>query len=192
MSPVDKLLERLDRVKRTGPGRWMASCPTREDRRPSLAIRELDDGRLLLHDFGGDDVASIVAAVGLDLTDLFPAQPGQFAGKVRRPFNAADVLALVAFESSVALIVCSDVMQYVATPELRRGLAAIRALLVGVAYLDVFSTADDVRGDTDGWHDRSPRLYRRLFAEAGLRPVGLHLYLTDPLAGDRAALEMAD
>lgn len=111
MSPVDKLLERLDRVKRTGPGRWMASCPTREDRHPSLAIRELDDGRVLLHDFGGDDVASIVAAVGLDLTDLFPAQPGQFASKVRRAFNAADVLALVAFESSVALIVCSDVLR---------------------------------------------------------------------------------
>ena len=79
MSAAEKLLSRLQRVKRTGPGRWIASSPTREDRHPSLAIRELDDGRILVHDFGGDDVASIMAAVGLDLTDLFPAQPGQAA-----------------------------------------------------------------------------------------------------------------
>ena len=110
MSAVDKLLGRLQRVKRTGPGRWVASCPTREDRSPSLSIRELDDGRVLIHDFGGDDVHAIVAAVGLEISDLFPAQAGQHANRVSRPFNASDVLAMVAFESSVALIVCSDVL----------------------------------------------------------------------------------
>jgi len=111
MSPADNLLSRLQRVKRTGPGRWIASCPTREDRHPSLAIRELDDGRVLVHDFGGDDVASIVAAVGLDIGDLFPAAPGACAQPARRPFSATDVLAMVAFESSVAVVVCSDVLR---------------------------------------------------------------------------------
>ncbi len=110
MSPADKLLTRLQRVKRTGPGRWVASCPTREDRHPSLAIRELDDGRVLLHDFGGEDVASILAAVGLNLCDLFPAPPGG-AAPTQRPFNASDVLALVAIESSVAVVVCADVLR---------------------------------------------------------------------------------
>ena len=94
----------------TGPGRWIASRPTREDRHPSLAIRELDDGRLLLHDFGGDDAASILAAVGLDLCDLFPAKLGA-AQSTRRPFNASDVLALVAIECSVAVVVCADVLR---------------------------------------------------------------------------------
>jgi len=110
MSAANKLLSRLHRVKRTGPGRWIASCPTREDRHPSLAIRELDDGRVLLHDFGGDDVASILAAVGLDLCDLFPAT-AVAASSTKRPFNATDVLALVAIESSVALVVCADVLR---------------------------------------------------------------------------------
>ena len=41
---ADKLLSRLQRVKRTGPGKWGASCPTREDKSPSLAIAEKDDG----------------------------------------------------------------------------------------------------------------------------------------------------
>jgi SAM-dependent methyltransferase len=90
------------------------------------------------------------------------------------------------------LVICSDVLQYIPTAELRRGLTALRGLLLGVAYLDVFSTADDVRGDKDGWHDRSPRQYRRLFAAAGLRAVGLHLYLTERLAKERASLEMAE
>ena len=110
MNPADNLLSRLLRVRRTGPGRWIASSPTREDRHPSLAIRELDDGRLLVHDFGGDDVASILAAVGLELSDLFPPVPGAAVAPVKRPFSATDVLALVAFESSVAVGICSVVL----------------------------------------------------------------------------------
>ena len=108
---ADNLLSRLDRVKRTGPGKWIASCPTREDRSPSLAIRETDDGRVLLHDFGGDSVEAILAAVGMSFADLYPAQPGTDAKRLRRPFNASDVLSLVAFESTVAVLVISDVVK---------------------------------------------------------------------------------
>lgn len=105
------LLSRLDKVRKVAPGKWCASCPTREDKSPSLSIRELDDGRVLLHDFGGDDVESILAAVGLTFEDLYPPNPVAFAKPQRRPFNAADVLALVAFESSVAVLVCFDMLQ---------------------------------------------------------------------------------
>lgn len=112
---VELLLSRLRRVRRTGPGRWIASCPTREDRSPSLAVRELEDGRVLLHDFGGDDVESILAAVGMSFSDLFPAKPVQFSKPVRRPFSPTDVLALVAFESTVAVLVVSDVLKGTAT-----------------------------------------------------------------------------
>ncbi len=68
------LLDRLQRVRPVGKGRWVASCPAHEDRSPSLSIRELDDGRLLLHDFGGCSVGDVVAAVGLQLSDLFPPE----------------------------------------------------------------------------------------------------------------------
>jgi len=47
------VLDRLDKVKQTGPDRWIACCPAHDDKSPSLAVRELDDGRILLHDFGG-------------------------------------------------------------------------------------------------------------------------------------------
>ena len=107
---ADKLLSRLQRVKRTGPGKWIASCPTREDKSPSLAIREMDDGTVLLHDFGGDSVEAILGAVGLSFSDLYPPQPGTIGKPVKRPFNASDVLSLVAFESTVAVVVISDVV----------------------------------------------------------------------------------
>ena len=51
---ADKLLSLLRNVKRTRAGHWIASCPTRDDKHPSMTIKELDDGRILIHDFGGD------------------------------------------------------------------------------------------------------------------------------------------
>lgn len=130
MRAAEKLLSRLQRVKRTGPGRWIASSPTREDRHPSLAIRELDDGRVLVHDFGGDDVHQILAAVGLELADLFPAPREPLVKPTKRPFNASDLLDLVAFETSVAVVVCSDVLhsRTVSAPDFDRLLTAAQRL----------------------------------------------------------------
>lgn len=72
-TPAEKLLARLEGVKRTGPHTWRAKCPTREDRHPSLDIRERSDGALLLIDRAGiSSAGDILDAVGLSLSDLFP------------------------------------------------------------------------------------------------------------------------
>lgn len=71
--PVDTLLARLDRVRQTGADRWIARCPAHDDRSPSLSVRALPDGRVLLHDFAGCDVGDVLAALGLSLADLYPA-----------------------------------------------------------------------------------------------------------------------
>lgn len=70
--PVERLLSRLDGTRETGPGRWMARCPAHNDGRPSLSVREVEDGLVLVHCFAWCSVGSVVAAVGLDLSDLFP------------------------------------------------------------------------------------------------------------------------
>ncbi len=101
---AEALLQKLDRVKQTGPGRWIASAPTREDKHPSMTIRELDDGRVLIHDFGGDSVENILAAVGLTFSDLFPPREVQHGKPERRPFPAADVLRCIAFEALVVAV----------------------------------------------------------------------------------------
>lgn len=107
-SPAERALGRLERARRTGPGRWTARCPAHDDQSPSLAVRELDDGRLLLRCFAGCDIEAIVAAMGLRLADLFPDAATGPAGaartRERRPWSAADLLELAAHEAGHAAV----------------------------------------------------------------------------------------
>jgi hypothetical protein len=74
-APADLItLPRLASIK-TRDG-WMAKCPAHEDRARSLSLRLGDDGRLLLHCFAGCRASEIVAALGLELRDLFPGNTG--------------------------------------------------------------------------------------------------------------------
>lgn len=100
----DALISRLEHVRQTGPGRWVARCPAHDDKGPSLSIRELEDGRVLLHCFAGCDVEAVLGAVGLTMEDLFPPRQIQHGGPERRPFPAADVLRAIAFEAIVVLV----------------------------------------------------------------------------------------
>lgn len=72
MSKVNHLLERLTKVKREREGQWNACCPAHDDRSPSLAVGETQDGRVLVHCHGGCSVEDVLVAVGLDMTDLYP------------------------------------------------------------------------------------------------------------------------
>lgn len=101
---ANSLISLLDKVKPTGKSRWQARCPAHTDKGPSLSIRELDDGRVLVHCFAGCSVHEIVQAVGLELSDLFPPRESGNAKGERRPFAAADALRAVGFE---ALVVCA-------------------------------------------------------------------------------------
>lgn len=101
---VDSLLSKLDKVKQRGRNNWQACCPAHADKGPSLSIRELDDGRILVHCFAGCSTPEIVQAVGMELSDLFPAREVGNTRRERRPFPAADALRAVGFE---ALVVCA-------------------------------------------------------------------------------------
>lgn len=108
---VDRLLGRLANVKRTGAGRWSACCPAHASRsQSSLSIREIDDGRVLLHCFAGCPVDDVVRAVGLDLTDLYPPRTDEDRRpRERRPFLASDAIRALRRELHVAWLVLSDV-----------------------------------------------------------------------------------
>lgn len=93
------LLARLEGVRQRTPGSWMARCPgplhAKGDRHASLSVRETEDGVVLLRCFSGCQVGDIAAAVGLNLTDLFPPRPtSTHHGKPRRkpPILSGDVL----------------------------------------------------------------------------------------------------
>jgi len=103
---ADTLLSQLARFKRTGNNRWLACCPAHLDKRPSLAVRELDDERVLIHCFAGCSVEEVLDAVGLELDALFPERAiGDHIPRERRPFNSSDVLAALNFEINIASII---------------------------------------------------------------------------------------
>jgi len=114
MTPVEQLLGRLERVKGRN-GSWTARCPAHDDKGPSLAIRETDDGRILLHCFAGCPVDSVVGAIGMDMTDLFPPDekrrdyPVEGKPRLKPAFYASDLIRILAFEALVVSICAHDI-----------------------------------------------------------------------------------
>lgn len=70
LNPVERLLGRLQGVRQTGD-RWEARCPAHRDRKPSLSVSCGDDGRALVRCHAGCDIKDVVAAVDLEMKDLF-------------------------------------------------------------------------------------------------------------------------
>ncbi len=69
--PIERVLPNLEKVRPNGDRSWMACCPAHEDRTPSLSISAGDDGRVLLNCFAGCGVEAVLAALGLELSDLY-------------------------------------------------------------------------------------------------------------------------
>lgn len=115
-----------------------------------------------------------------------------------RKFGARRTIALATFGQmeqlrlgpAVDLLVCSDVLHYVPSGELKRGLSAFDELCDGVAFIELFTTEDNILGDKDGFLPRRASWYRKQFADAGLVSCGSHSYLSRHLAGQAAALEI--
>lgn len=86
--PIDKVLATLDRTRKSGAG-WTARCPAHDDRNPSLSVREGDNGAVLIKCMAGCDTAAVVAAMGLQMSDLFPPKDRTSRGNsvVQRNFT---------------------------------------------------------------------------------------------------------
>jgi len=106
---ASRVLDRLERVRQSGPGRWLARCPAHEDRSPSLSIRELDDGRVLVHCFGGCGTNAVLAALGLTMADLFEKPLGEFRPSHSR-VPARELLEVIAFETAIVVDVAGQLV----------------------------------------------------------------------------------
>lgn len=80
------------------------------------------------------------------------------------------------------LVICSDMLYYVATKELHAGLAAIAERLDGVAFLEAYTPDDAIEGDTRTWVPRDTSAWKRLFRSHGLLACGPHCYVGEALA----------
>jgi hypothetical protein len=114
MTPVENLISRLDKVKGRN-GSWTARCPAHADKGPSLAVREGEDGRVLLHCFAGCETASVLGAIGMNLHDLFPFKakshdyPAEGKPSMKPAFFASDLMRIIHFEALVVQIVAFDI-----------------------------------------------------------------------------------
>jgi hypothetical protein len=146
MSAAGRLLERLEGVKRTGPGRWVAKCPSHDDKNPSLSVREADDGRVLIKCWAGCSSAEITAAVGLRLADLFE-RPLPSVGPVPRHqrFDWRGAWRCVSSEALVAMLIAADCARSGALTSADADRAALAAERLAEAASTLNAGAPDAR-----------------------------------------------
>ena len=88
------------------------------------------------------------------------------------------------------LLVCSDVLHYLPTRELDRGLPALADLCGGVAFIEVFAREDETEGDDHDFQPRPAAFYRRRLRAVGLQPLGSHCWLSPARVPLATALEL--
>jgi SAM-dependent methyltransferase len=90
----------------------------------------------------------------------------------------------------VDLLVCSDVLHYLSTREIDRGLPGLADLCGGIAFLETFTRGDAAEGDEDSFQARPARFYRQRFDALGFTALGSHCWLSPRLQGTATALEV--
>jgi hypothetical protein len=138
MSAAD-VIERLDGVRQSGQGKWVAKCPAHTDRSPSLSVRETPDGVVLIHCFAGCHVDEVLQAAGLEFSSLFPpreSHSGPVPNRLRPTLDRSPFLILddAAHVALVLTVILSDVDRGVpVTPEVADAFARGAAVLMRLA-----------------------------------------------------------
>jgi protein tyrosine phosphatase len=103
----------------------MACCPAHNDKNPSLSIKETKDGDVLLHCFAGCGVDDVVAALGLEMSDLFSKQ-AIMVSSTHNTFTAEDVL--VALVDDLNVLCCNAIDPQTARAHFLEALEFIKGL----------------------------------------------------------------
>lgn len=137
--PIDLVIDRLAQFKLrpNGQDRWRATCPTCGERNPNtLSIGIGDDDRVLLKCWKfGCSATSITAALGLQLSDLFPPKPDAGSGgsaiRRRRLLTASQALDLLDTEITVTRLCAGDMARGETLDDLTRARLLWAARRVG-------------------------------------------------------------
>jgi len=103
MIPVDLVLDRLEGVSQRGE-RYQALCPVYDDRDPSLSVAQGEDGRALLRCFAGCETEDVVAALGLQMRDLFENRNGHGGGGSYTPLENGSIDQPATLENYAAYV----------------------------------------------------------------------------------------
>ena len=101
---IERLLGNLHKVKSTGRGRWTCSCPSHEDKSPSMHVKLDDDGKILINCKAGCGAEDILGAIGMEFSDLMPEKAISHHEKPQqRILYATEALELIRFEAQIIL-----------------------------------------------------------------------------------------
>ena len=127
---------------------------------------------------------------GVDPSSYAVAKWGRKRHIVQGSFETLGALGL---DGPYDLVLCVGMLNYLTPLALRAGLAASERRCEGVAYLELFTSADtDVIGDLGPMRLRTPAWYRRVIADAGFVSVGMHCYVPRRLKEQVAEMEQLD
>jgi len=110
---LETLLSHFDGVRETGYGKYIARCSAHDDRSPSLAVSEGDNGRLLLHCWAGCETENVLSAIGLKFSDIMPerVRPEHSYQPVRQRFDARQVLRVLRPEAILVAIAAENIAE---------------------------------------------------------------------------------
>lgn len=128
------------------------------------------------------------AYLGFDASDYAIARYGRSRGLHLARFGE---FARLRPCPPVDLLVCSDVLHYLGTRELDRGLPGLAELCGGVAFLETFTARDAAEGDEHDFQRRGAAFYRRRFEALGFRALGSHCWLSPSRVASAMELEVA-
>lgn len=94
MTSIDQVLNSIQDAtgripKRSGTG-WMALCPAHDDHNPSLAIKEGDDGRILIVCHAGCESEAVLTTLGLDWSDISPSTQDHSEYEIAATYDYTD------------------------------------------------------------------------------------------------------
>lgn len=134
-------------------------------------------------------VRRIRAGVVYDGVDPSEYAVARFGARRRLQRGGIEDLDRLALRTQYDLVVCCGMLNYLPPAVLRRGLVQVAHRTGGLAYLELFTSADTFEGDTSWPRPRSTSWYRSAIQRAGLRSVGLHGYVPVSQLARVAALE---
>jgi putative DNA primase/helicase len=82
--PIDRVLDAVGYDGQRNGKHFKALCPAHDDRNPSLSVTEAANGKVLINCFGGCSLESVLGAMGLQKSDLFPDDPTRRNGHSER------------------------------------------------------------------------------------------------------------
>lgn len=111
---LERLLGRLDKVEKLAPGqhqaRYRACCPAHDDKNPSLSVTLSQRDTILLKCWSGCTPQEVVAAVCMDMQDLFPKETRNHHNpRERRPFSAEQAAKVIAQDAMLTAMVIARI-----------------------------------------------------------------------------------